>query len=230
MGRDLVGPAMLRQMRGRAGRQGKSLIGETYLCCREADLEPILELMHAEIPNVSSCLSTENRRLQRYVGRGLGLVADTDGVARALLETISIRLAISRESIHDYVSRALLGHSRSPPSVRGCIESSLEELQSMGLATSDSLGNFEPTQLGNAIVASAVDPDDGVFVYKELSRALRAFVMDGEMHILYIFTPVQDFGITVNWQVFRNEMERLDESGLRVLSFLGIKPTAILRL
>ncbi|KAM4054853.1 DEAD/DEAH box helicase [Hirsutella rhossiliensis] len=213
MGRELVGPAMLRQMRGRAGRQGKSPVGETYLCCREADLEPILELMHAEIPNVSSCLNTENRRLQR-----------------ALLEVISIRLATSRESIHDYFTKSLLSHSQSPEFVRDRTESSLEELQSIGLATSDNLGNFVPTRLGNAIVASAVDPDDGVFVYKELSKALRAFVMDGEMHILYVFTPVQDFGVTVNWQVFRNEMELLDESGLRVLSFLGIKPTAILRL
>lgn len=230
MGRELVGPAMLRQMRGRAGRQGKSPVGETYLCCREADLEPILELMHAEIPNVSSCLDTENRRLQRYVGNRLEHLAATDSVTRALLEVISIRLATSRESVHDYFSKSLLSHSQSPAFVQSRTESSLEELQSMGLASSDGLGNFVPTRLGNAIVASAVDPDDGVFVHKELSKALRAFVMDGEMHILYVFTPVQDFGVAVNWQVFRNEMELLDESGLRVLSFLGIKPTTILRL
>ncbi|KAF4339524.1 DNA polymerase theta subunit [Fusarium beomiforme] len=81
-----------------------------------------------------------------------------------------------------------------------------------------------------AIVASAIDPDDGVFVHNELSRALQAFVMDGEMHVLYTFTPVQEFGVMVNWQVFRNEMEGLDESGLRVLRLLGIKPTTVLKL
>lgn len=56
---------MLRQMRGRAGRQGKAPIGETYLCCRENDLEQVVELMNAELPEVASCLSTENRRIQR---------------------------------------------------------------------------------------------------------------------------------------------------------------------
>lgn len=56
---------MLRQMRGRAGRQGKSPVGETYLCCREAGLDQVLDLMRAEIPEVSSCLNTENRRIQR---------------------------------------------------------------------------------------------------------------------------------------------------------------------
>ena len=39
---------MLRQMRGRAGRKGKDEIGETYLCCRKADLEEVISLMHAE--------------------------------------------------------------------------------------------------------------------------------------------------------------------------------------
>ncbi|KID68618.1 helicase and polymerase containing protein tebichi, partial [Metarhizium hybridum] len=213
MGGEYIGPAMLRQMRGRAGRQGKTQLGETYLCCRQPDLEHVLGLMHADIPKVSSCLSTENRRIQR-----------------ALLEVISIRLATSRESISDYFSNSLLQWSQSPDFVHKGIELSLEELQSMGLIMPDSSTGYAPTQLGKAIVASAIDPDDGVFVHKELVKALRAFVMDGEMHILYVFTPVHNFGTTVNWQVFRNEMEYLDESGMRVLQFLGIKPTSIIRL
>ncbi|KAJ4262315.1 hypothetical protein NW757_000574 [Fusarium falciforme] len=213
MGREFVGPSMLRQMRGRAGRQGKAPIGETYLCCRENDLEQVVELMNAELPPVTSCLNTENRRIQR-----------------ALLEVVSIRLATSHESIHDYFSKSLLSHTHSGKFVNECITSSLEEIERMGFVERDSFSMLTATQLGKAIVASAIDPDDGIFVHKELSRALQAFVMDGEMHVLYIFTPVQEFGITVNWQVFRNEMEGLDESGLRVLRLLGIKPTTILRL
>ncbi|KAF5641043.1 DNA polymerase theta subunit [Fusarium sp. NRRL 25303] len=213
MGREFVGPSMLRQMRGRAGRQGKASIGETYLCCRENDLEQVVDLMNAELPPVTSCLNTENRRIQR-----------------ALLEVISIRLATSHESIEDYFSKSLLSHTHSAKFVNDCITSSLEEIESMGFVTSDSLSMFTATQLGRAIVASAIDPDDGVFVHSELSRALQAFVMDGEMHVLYTFTPVQEFGVMVNWQVFRNEMEGLDESGLRVLRLLGIKPTTILKL
>lgn len=204
---------MLRQMRGRAGRQGKSPVGDTYLCCRDTELEQILELMHTEIPLASSCLNNDNRRIQR-----------------ALLEVISIRLATSRESVQDYFSKSLLSRSHGRDVVRQYTEAGLQEIRDMGLATSEVAGNFAPTQLGRAIVASAMDPDDGVFVHKELSRALRAFVMDDDMHILYAFTPVQDFAVGVDWQAFRNEMELLDESGLRVLSFVGIKPTAILRL
>lgn len=124
----------------------------------------------------------------------------------------------------------MLIHTHGAEYVGECIKASLDEIETLGFVSRDPLSMFTATQLGKAIVASAIDPDDGVFVHKELGRALRSFVMDGEMHILYTFTPVQEFGVVVNWQVFRNEMEGLDASGLRVLSLLGIKPTTILRL
>ncbi|KAH7329317.1 DEAD/DEAH box helicase [Stachybotrys elegans] len=213
MGRELVGPAMLRQMRGRAGRQGKAPVGETYLCCREADLEPVLELMHAELPNVSSCLELENRRLQR-----------------GLLEVIAVKLATSRDSLGDYLSKTLLSQTSDAKFLNECLEKGLHELEGMGLISRDLFDNFTPSQLGKAIVASALDPDDGLFIYKELSKTLRAFVMDGDMHILYTFSPVHDNGLNVNWQVFRDEMQLLDDSGIRVLTFLGIRPTTVLDL
>lgn len=212
MGRDFIGPAMLRQMRGRAGRQGKSPVGETYLCCREADLETVVQLIKAELPKVTSCLTSENRRVQR-----------------AVLEVIAIHLATSYDSIRFYFGKSLLALTQDEARVDEDLKASLKDLEGLELIESDAFGNYAPTQLGRAIVASAIDPDDGIFVHRELVKALRAFVMDGELHILYIFTPVQDLGVTINWQVFRNELQLLDESGLRVLRFLGIKPTAILK-
>lgn len=141
-----------------------------------------------------------------------------------------MRLASSEESVFDYFAKSLLSHTHDAKFVHDCISNSLAEIHEMGFVTKDSVTGYSATQLGRAIVSSAIDPDDGVFVHKELSRALRAFVMDGEMHVLYTFTPVQEFGVAVNWQVFRNELEALDESSLRVLRFLGIKPTIILKL
>ncbi|KAL6868447.1 P-loop containing nucleoside triphosphate hydrolase protein [Trichoderma novae-zelandiae] len=213
MGREYVGPSMLRQMRGRAGRQGKSPVGETYLCCRQDDLVQVLDLMYADIPEIASCLNTENKRVQR-----------------AILEVISVRLANSHDSLLDYFSKSLISYTHDREFVESCLTSGLEDIHDLGLIVNDSHSSFTATQLGRAIVASSVDPYDGVFIYAELTKTLKAFVMDGEMHILYIFTPVQDFGIVVNWQVFRNEMDCLDESGLRVLRFLGIKPTDVLKL
>lgn len=213
MGRDLVGPSMLRQMRGRAGRKGKDEVGETFLCCRKNDLEDVVELMHADLPQISSGLLTDKHRIQR-----------------ALLEVIAIRLATSSESIDDYMRKTLLSFTATTTAIQEHVKSSLADLTDMGFIVPDQFGGFEATQLGKAVVASALEPEDGAFVHRELQRALRAFVMDGEMHILYTFTPVQDFAIAVNWQVFRNQMETLDESGMRVLTFLGLKPTVINRM
>ncbi|KAI8194013.1 DNA polymerase theta [Colletotrichum sp. SAR 10_65] len=151
-------------------------------------------------------------------------------IQRALLEVIAVRLATSKDALDDYLSKTLLAHAGPSEPLQECVETSLRNLQSMGFITADVLGNYQPTKLGHAIVASALDPDDGVFIHKELEKALQAFVMDGEMHILYTFTPVHDFGTNINWQVFRNEMENLDDSGHRVLGFLGLKRAVINRL
>lgn len=211
MGRDLVGPSMLRQMRGRAGRKGKDEVGETYLCCRKADLKEVIELMLAELPQISSGLTTDKHRIQR-----------------ALLEIIAIRLANSRDTIHEYITRTLLNQSTAPDIVEVHVESSLQDLAKMGFIRFDESDLYVATPLGKAVVASSLEPEDGAFIHREMLRALRAFVMDGEMHVLYMFTPVQqDFSVTINWQVFRSEMDGLDDSGLRALTFLGLKPTRV---
>ncbi|KAF3762423.1 hypothetical protein M406DRAFT_92805 [Cryphonectria parasitica EP155] len=213
MGRDLVGPALLRQMRGRAGRKGKDEVGETYLCCRQGDLEDVEDLMRADLPQVASSLSTDKQRIQR-----------------ALLEAVAVRLATSQESLDDYIRRTLLYHSIDVEKIHDLVKTSLSDLQSRGFIAIDQFSNFEATQLGKAIVTSSLDPEDGIFIHEELKKALRAFVLDGEMHILYMFTPVQNMSVTINWKVYSIEMEGLDESGMRVLGFLGLKPTEIIRM
>ncbi|KAK0731602.1 P-loop containing nucleoside triphosphate hydrolase protein [Lasiosphaeris hirsuta] len=211
MGRELVGPAMLRQMRGRAGRKGKDEVGETYLCCQQDDLEVVVDLINAELPQISSCLISDKRRIQR-----------------ALLEVIAIRLATGRESLDDYISKTMLAYTADPILIQEHVEESLADLQKMEFITVDAFSNFNATKLGKAIVASSLDPEDGTFVYEELKKALQAFVLDGEMHVLYNFTPIPDTStVTVNWRVFWNEMQELDESGLRVMTFLGLRPVMI---
>jgi hypothetical protein len=52
-------------MRGRASHKGKDEIGETYLCCQQTDLEAVVELMEAELPDVMSSLASEKRGIER---------------------------------------------------------------------------------------------------------------------------------------------------------------------
>ena len=213
MGRDLIGPAMLRQMRGRAGRKGKDEIGESYLCCQKTDLEEVVQLLDADLPMVESSLTPEKR-----------------GIKRALLEVITVKLATHMAAIQEYVQRTLLYHTMDRAHLNDMVVRTLEELITSGLVTLDYLGSYEATLLSQATVASYLTPEDGIFLHGELRRALRAFVMDGEMHIFYTFTPVYSSGIDINWPIYRREMESLDESGLRVLEFVGVNPGLVNRM
>ena len=215
MGRELVGPAMLRQMRGRAGRKGKDEVGETYLCCQKRDLEAVAELLEAELPSVQSCLTPEKR-----------------GITRGLLEVIGTRMASSRSSVDDCVQASLLWHTMEHAQVSEMVKQAISDLLAKKLIQVGQFEEcFEPTKLGTAIVASGLSPEDGVFVHSDLRRALESFVMDGEMHIFYLFTPVQTAGLAeISWTTFRDQLEDLDDSGMRAIRLVGINPAFVNRL
>ncbi|KAI4182600.1 MAG: hypothetical protein L6R41_005888 [Letrouitia leprolyta] len=198
-------------MRGRAGRKGKDEVGESFLCCQKEDLEEVVQLLEADLPKVQSSMTPEKR-----------------GIKRALLEVITIRLATHETAIDDYIQRTLLFHTMDRARLRDWVKSTISELQDSDQVSIDPTGLYEATALSRATVGSCMTPEDGVFIYDELRRALQAFVMDGEMHVFYMFTPVNLSGFgDINWRIFRNEIERLDESGLRVLEFVGISPAFV---
>lgn len=105
------------------------------------------------------------------------------------------------------------------------MNSALQELVNEGLLLLKDDESYEATRLGQAVVASSFAPEDGLFVYEELRRALQAFVMDGDMHIFYMFTPLQvAMSNQIDWQIFRDQLDNLDESGIRALQFVGVQP------
>lgn len=215
MGRDLVGPAMLRQMRGRAGRKGKDEVGETFLCCVKPDLEAVAELLEAEMPPVTSCLTPERR-----------------GIKRAILEVVATRLATCRTSLEEYVHSSLLWQTHDHASVLAMLDTALEDLLATKLIQQSLGDSYEPTQVGSAIVASALTPEDGVFVHSEMQRALASFVMESEMHCLYLFTPIPSPSqpVEIQWPTFRDHIESLSESDLRAFTLIGVSLSLVNKL
>jgi DNA polymerase theta len=146
-------------------------------------------------------------------------------VSRALLEAIATGLVSGQEAIKEYVKCTLLYRTVDKKLSYSIMSSALEELAAEKLIVKTDDESFVATQLGQAVVSSAFAPEDGLFVHEELKRALQAFVMDGEMHIFYMFTPLQVAATTqIDWSIFRDQLDELDDSGLRALQFVGVQP------
>ena len=147
------------------------------------------------------------------------------------MKVIAVRLATHHAAIEEYVQKTLLYFTMNRAELATMLASTLAELEASNLVSIDAFGSFEATLLSKATVASYLAPEDGLFVHDKLRRAIRAFVMDGERHVYYTFTPISHSGTTeINWPVFRREMESLDESGLRVLELVGVSPSLINRM
>ena len=151
-------------------------------------------------------------------------------MSRALLEVIATKLATSAESLDDYIKKTLLYHTIKHADLGKMIGSTLEDLEQTELIKKDNNDVFHATLLGQAIVASSLTPEDGLFVHREFRKALQAFVMDGDMHVLYSFTPIQAAHGNIDWQKFLKEAEKLDESNHRALGFVGLKMTELSRM
>lgn len=137
-------------------------------------------------------------------------------------------LASGRDAIKEYVKCTLLCRTLDKKVAYGIMGSALHELVTEDLLRHHQDESYEATQLGQAIVASAFSPEDGLFVHEELQRSLQAFVMDGDMQVFYMFTPLQiAASVEVDWHVFREQVDCLDESGIRALQFVGVSPAFV---
>ena len=141
------------------------------------------------------------------------------------MEAIATGLVSGVAAIKEYVKCTLLYRTVDKKLSYSIMDSALQELAEEKLIQLNEDESYVATQLGQAVVASAFAPDDGLFMYEELKRALQAFVMDGDMHVFYMFTPLQAAAQTqIDWPTFRDLLDTLDDSGIRALQFVGVNP------
>ncbi|KAF4611394.1 hypothetical protein G7Y89_g15619 [Cudoniella acicularis] len=204
-------------------RMGPEFVGPSMLCEAELD-EKEKTRLERRIFAVRRAILKRSQSLWRRIFPTSRVVCYQKSGAST--EVIATKPATSDESVDDYMKKTLLYHSIDQQKLANMTRSTLDSLAEQGLVRSI-LGNYEATLLGQAVVASSLTPEDGLFVHRELSRALQAFVMDGDMHALYTFTPVHSSPQQIHWQIFRREMEGLDEANLRVVTLVGLKPSVI---
>ncbi|XP_030002903.1 DNA polymerase theta [Sphaeramia orbicularis] len=217
----LLDPLTYKQMAGRAGRKGVDTTGESVLVCKEAERQKGITLLRGALQPISSCLV-------RREGKGV-----TTSMLRAILEIIVGGVASSPQDVRTYASCSLLtasikseGRQSNEESSKGAIEACVEWLMENEFISIQKEGQeeqYRPTQLGAATLSSSLSPPEALGIFADLQRAMKGFVLENDLHILYLITPLYAEWTTIDWYQFFCLWEQLSSSMKRVAELVGVQ-------
>uniref|UniRef100_W5KBV8 DNA polymerase theta n=1 Tax=Astyanax mexicanus TaxID=7994 RepID=W5KBV8_ASTMX len=214
-----------KQMVGRAGRKGVDTIGESVLVCKEAERMKGVSLIQGSLKPISSCLVKRE-------GEGV-----TTSMLRAILEIIVGGVASTPEEVRTYASCTLLAASMAseqPEAAqsRGAIEACMDWLMDNEFIHIQKEGETErycPSHLGSATLSSSLSPPEALGIFADLQRAMKGFVLENDLHILYQITPVYVDWTTIDWYQFFCLWEQLPSAMKRVAEMVGIQESFLAR-
>ncbi|XP_076583956.1 DNA polymerase theta [Chaetodon auriga] len=218
----LLDPLTYKQMAGRAGRKGVDTTGESVLVCKEAERQKGISLLKGALQPISSCLV-------RREGEGV-----TTSMLRAILEIIVGGVASTPQDVGLYASCSLLAASMkcdgrkesNDETNKGAIEACVEWLMDNEFISIQKEGQeerYRPTQLGAATLSSSLSPPEALGIFADLQRAMKGFVLENDLHILYLITPLYAEWTTIDWYQFFCLWEQLSSSMKRVAELVGIQ-------
>ncbi|TRY99611.1 hypothetical protein DNTS_004811 [Danionella cerebrum] len=206
-----------KQMVGRAGRKGVDTMGESVLVCKETEYAKGMSLIQGTLKPINSCLVKRD-------GDGV-----TTSMLRAILEIIVGGVASSPQDVKTYASCTLLAASlggESETQSKGAIEACTEWLMDNEFILIQREGNGErycPTHLGSATLSSSLSPPEALAIFADLQRAMKGFVLENDLHILYQVTPLYVDWTTIDWYQFFCLWEQLPSAMKRVAEMVGIQ-------
>ncbi|VDM30487.1 unnamed protein product [Hydatigera taeniaeformis] len=229
-----------KQMVGRAGRKGIDVRGESVLICKSKDLPKVRHLLSCGMPPVASCLLKQSGTPE-------------SSLCRAILEVITSGIVESVSDAKGYMEATLLSaclkassKSKSTPisrSHKSSMSTGSDETDSLLSACLDVLTGSElvlrppgdeetlkPTQLGRAVLASALGPVDGLTVFAELSRASRSIALDTDLHLVYLVTPIYlNLDTNLDWSRYLEIYQSLSPPERRVAELVGVEERDLVR-
>ncbi|XP_012425409.5 DNA polymerase theta [Taeniopygia guttata] len=216
-----------KQMAGRAGRKGVDTEGESILVCKPSERSKGAALLQGSLKPVCSCLL-------RREGEGVA-----SSMKRAILEIIVGGVANTPEDVQTYASCTLLASSlkeskrengkeedkaRAGP-IEACVAWLLENefIQVVDSDNDVKAKVYHPTHLGSATLSSSLSPTEALEIFADLQRAMKSFVLENDLHIVYLVTPVYEEWTTIDWYQFFCLWEKLPASMKRVAELVGIE-------
>ncbi|XP_077623707.1 DNA polymerase theta [Crocuta crocuta] len=222
-----------KQMVGRAGRKGVDTVGESILVCKNSEKSKGIALLQGSLKPVRSCL-------QRREGEEV-----TASMIRAILEIIVGGVASTSQDMQTYASctflaasmkEGKLGIQKNQDSVQlGAIEACVmwlleNEFIQITEASDGTEGKvYHPTHLGSATLSSSLSPTDTLDIFADLQRAMKGFVLESDLHIVYLVTPMFEDWTTIDWYRFFCLWEKLPISMKRVAELVGVEEAFLAR-
>ncbi|XP_057620428.1 DNA polymerase theta isoform X2 [Chionomys nivalis] len=207
------------------------LLGESILVCKNAEKSKGIALLRGSLEPVHSCL-------QRH-----GDI--TASMKRAILEIIVGGVASTSQDMQTYASCTFLaagikegsqGKQRNQDDVQlgaidACVTWLLENEFIQVAEPSDGSGGkvYHPTHLGSATLSSSLSPTDTLDIFADLQRAMKGFVLENDLHIVYLVTPVFEDWTGIDWYRFFCLWEKLPASMRRVAELVGVEESFLAR-
>ena len=70
-------------------------------------------------------------------------------------------------------------------------------------------------------------PEEGLMIYYELMKAMNGIVLQNELHLLYLLTPVHCPEIKIDWKLYHKIYKRFNSIQLDICNKIGISEDTI---
>jgi DNA polymerase theta len=198
VGRNFIQAMDYEQMRGRAGRFGQGSYGESIVMVKNyAEFSKVLDLKRAPIYKTQINEMGMKRAILELVS--LNLVRDFDGLILCLQKSLYCTDMIANGTSIEEALTYLIQHEF--------------------LKRDDKI--MELTSLGFATVQGSLQPEDALFVHRELQKALNGMNLWDCLHILYFLTPLT-IGAAPDWISFFDYFSSLPDNHREIGKMIGI--------
>ncbi|KOX75679.1 DNA polymerase theta [Melipona quadrifasciata] len=198
-----------RQMIGRAGRMGKDTAGESILVCSPTEQKAAETLLSASLKPIESCLE------------------NLTPMIRALLEAIASEVVYTPSDLELYTKCTLVSLSDEFDSedLWNKAVKFLVDNEFLLLQKTEEGHRWVATAFGKACLAASIPPREGLVLLEELQKARRCFVLDTELHVIYLVTPLNSGNQigNIDWMTFLELWKMLSESERRVGQLVGVE-------